>query len=129
MRVIVAEDSDMNRELLMEFLEEEGVVCDAAENGRMALELFEETPPNTYDAILMDVRMPVMDGFESTRSIRGSGRPDADEIPIIAMSAYVFTEDVERGRSVGMSLYTTKPLNLKELCKLLNGIYRKSASF
>lgn len=119
-RVIVAEDNDMNREMLMELLEDEGVLCDPAEDGEEALVLFENAPPGTYDAILMDIQMPKMDGLEASKKIRSLDHRDASRIPVVAMSAYAFTEDIERGNAAGMNEYITKPINIVELCKLLN---------
>ena len=119
-RVLVAEDNDMNRDMLMDLLCDEGMVCDPASDGEQALKLFTDSKSGTYDVILMDIQMPRMDGLETTKRIRRSDHADARSIPIIAMTAYAFTEDIERSLGAGMSAYASKPVDIMELCKLLN---------
>ena len=118
--ILVAEDNDMNRDMLIDLLCEEEMTCDAARDGEEAVTLFLQSLPGTYDAILMDIRMPKIDGLQATERIRASGHRDAEEIPVIAMTAYAFTEDIERSMQSGMSAYATKPVDIAELCKLLN---------
>lgn len=118
--ILVAEDNDMNRDMLIDLLCEEEMTCDAARDGEEAVTLFLQSLPGTYDAILMDIRMPKIDGLQATERIRASGHRDAEEIPVIAMTAYAFTEDIERSVQSGMSAYATKPVDITELCKLLN---------
>ena len=117
---LVAEDNEVNRNMLVDLLEDEGVVCDTAEDGLKAVKLFEESRPGMYDAVLMDIQMPHMDGLKASRYIRASSHADAQRIPVVAMSAYAFTEDIEQSRAAGMNEYITKPINIVELCKLLN---------
>ena len=119
-RMLVAEDNDMNRDMLMDLLDDEGIICDPARDGECALEMFRKSAPGTYDAVLMDIQMPHMDGLEATKMIRSSNHADAGNVPIVAMTAYAFTEDIERSMSAGMSAYTSKPVDIRELCKLLN---------
>ena len=121
-RILVAEDNDMNRDMLIDLLCEEGMCCDPAGDGQEALSLFLQSPPGTYDAVLMDIRMPKLDGLQTTESIRASSHRDAQRIPVIAMTAYAFTEDIERSMEAGMDAYATKPVDIIELCKLLNQI-------
>lgn len=119
-RFLVAEDNEVNRNMLVDLLEDEGVICDTAEDGLEAVQFFEEAPPGRYDAVLMDIQMPRMDGLQASRRIRESSHADAQHIPVVAMSAYAFTEDIEKSRDAGMNEYITKPINIVELCKLLN---------
>ena len=119
-RMLIAEDNDMNRDMLMELLDGEGIICDPARDGECALEMFQKSAPGTYDAVLMDIQMPHMDGLEATKMIRSSNHEDAGNVPIVAMTAYAFTEDIERSINAGMSAYTSKPVDIRELCKLLN---------
>ena len=88
-----------------------GASVDCAENGKEALEKFSSSNPNTYDIILMDVQMPIMDGYEATERIRKSSHPDADSIPIIAMTANAFTEDIANSLSAGMNDHVAKPID------------------
>ena len=96
-----------------------GMELEWAENGKICLEKFEESKPGDYDVIFMDVRMPIMNGYEATRAIRGLERPDAQEIPIIAMTADAFSEDIQHCLESGMNAHTAKPINLDELLALL----------
>ena len=109
-RVLMAEDVEQNAEILADLLELEDVESEHAENGDAAVRMFSEHPAGYYDAILMDVRMPVMDGLEATRAIRALDRPDAKTIPIIAMTANVFDEDRERSLQAGMNAHLSKPI-------------------
>ena len=92
---------------------------DWAENGKICVEKFQQSQRGYYSAILMDVRMPVMDGYEATRTIRGLLRPDALSVPIIAMTADAFSEDIKRCLDSGMNAHTAKPINLEETLSLL----------
>ena len=118
-RVLMAEDVDQNAEILADLLELEDVEAVHAANGEIAVKLFTEHPAGTYDAILMDVRMPVMDGLAATRAIRASGHPDARDIPIVAMTANVFDEDVERSLQAGMNAHLSKPVEPERLYETL----------
>ncbi|MDL2264215.1 response regulator [Synergistaceae bacterium OttesenSCG-928-I11] len=113
-RILLAEDVEVNREILISLLEDTGVEIDCAENGREALETFEATP-EAYDLIFMDIHMPEMDGFEATRRIRALPAPRAATVPIIAMTANVFREDVEKCLAAGMNDHVGKPLDMDEI--------------
>lgn len=117
--ILVAEDNDLNWEILKELLFDLGLELDWAENGQICLDKFRSSDPGFYDAILMDVRMPVMGGYESTKNIRALDRPDAQSIPIIAMTADAFSEDIKKCLDSGMNAHTAKPINLDELISLL----------
>ena len=118
-RVLVAEDIEMNAEILMDLLEMEAVESDHAENGRIAVEMFTNSAPGTYAAILMDIRMPVMDGLEATKAIRALDRTDAKKIPIIALTANAFDEDVQRSLQAGMNAHLSKPVEPEHLYQTL----------
>ena len=118
-RVLIAEDIALNAEILADLLEMEGISSERAENGRVAVRMFEEHPAGYYDAILMDLRMPEMDGLEATRQIRSMDRPDAKEIPIMALTANAFEEDKRKTREVGMNAHLSKPTDTDKLFKML----------
>ena len=117
--VLVAEDMELNAEILMDLLEMEDISCEHAENGQVALELFSRHPAGYYDAILMDIRMPVMDGLEATRAIRALDRPDAKRLPIIAMTANAFDEDAQQSLQAGMNAHLSKPVEPEHLYQTL----------
>ena len=106
----------------------EGISADHAENGQLAVELFSQAAEGYYSAILMDVRMPVMDGLEATRAIRALDRPDAKTIPIIAMTANAFDEDVQRSLQAGMTAHLSKPVEPDRLFETLKRLTRSSGS-
>ncbi len=119
-RILVAEDNDLNWEVLSELLSDVGLELEWAEDGQICVEKFKQAEEGYYDAILMDVRMPVMNGYEATEAIRAmSDRSDAQSIPIIAMTADAFSEDVQRCLDCGMNAHTAKPINLEEVLFLL----------
>lgn len=118
-RILVAEDNDLNWEIINELLSDAGMELEWTENGQLCVNKFEESEPGYYDAILMDVRMPVMDGYEATSAIRSLNRPDAQTVPIIAMTADAFSEDIKRCIDSGMNAHTAKPINLDEVLSLL----------
>lgn len=118
--VLAAEDNEMNWEILNELLSDIGMELEWAENGQLCLEKFQASEPGYYDVILMDVRMPVMNGYEATRAIRALSRPDAQTIPIIAMTADAFSEDIRNCLECGMNAHTAKPINLDEVVSLIN---------
>ncbi len=109
-RLLLAEDMEINAEIMMDVLAMRELETDHAQNGQIAVELFEKSEPGTYSAILMDVRMPVMDGLEAAAAIRALKRPDAGKIPIIALTANAFDEDVQRSLQAGMNAHLTKPV-------------------
>lgn len=118
-RALLVEDNDLNREIAEYMLMENGLEITVAENGQQAVELFEESAPYTYQIIFMDVMMPVMNGHDATRAIRRLDRPDAAEIPIIAMTANAFAEDVQAAKDAGMSEHIAKPLEPDVIGKVL----------
>ena len=118
-RVLIAEDVDINREIIATLLEITGIVIVFASNGADAVEKF-SSEPESYDLILMDIQMPIMDGYEATRKIRLSGLPNALIIPIVAMTANVFREDVERCLSAGMNSHLGKPIDISEVIETLS---------
>ena len=118
-RVLLAEDMEINAEIMMDILEMEGIVADHAENGKIAVEMFEDSAVGAYAAILMDVRMPEMDGLEAAAAIRAMSRPDAKRIPIIALTANAFDEDVQRSLQAGMNAHLTKPIEPNNLYQAL----------
>lgn len=119
-RLLLAEDNDLNMEIAVTLLEMNGAVVEQATDGQIALQSFLHSQPGYFDAILMDVQMPVMDGCEATKHIRNCGRADAQTIPIIATTANAFAEDVSAVLAAGMDAHAGKPLDIKELCKLLS---------
>ena len=112
LRMLVAEDNNINAEILEELLSLEGVSCERTVNGQEALERFRQTPPAYYDAVLMDIQMPVMNGYEAARAIRSLDRPDAGTIPIVAMTANAFAEDVQNAMEAGMNAHISKPIDM-----------------
>lgn len=119
LHILAAEDNDLNWEILNELLTDLGMELDWAENGQICVEKFQESEQGHYDAILMDVRMPILNGYEATQKIRALNRPDAQTIPIIAMTADAFSEDIKRCLDSGMNAHTAKPINLNEIISLL----------
>ena len=119
LRFLAAEDNDINAEILAELLSMEGADCEIVENGRLAVERFQQSAEGEFDAILMDVQMPVMNGHDAARAIRALPRDDAGSIPIIAMTANAFTEDEKASMDAGMSAHVAKPLDLGLLKKVI----------
>ena len=118
-RVLVAEDNELNWEIASELLSAEGLELTWAENGQTCVEMFEQSPVGYFEAILMDIRMPVMGGYEATQVIRTLERPDRD-LPIIAMTADAFAEDVKRSLDCGMDAHIAKPIDVQEVLRLLD---------
>lgn len=123
-RFILAEDNELNIEIASEILSLHGAEIIVAVNGKEAVDLFASSPANTYDLILMDVQMPVCDGYEATKAIRALEHPDAATIPIIAMTANAFKEDEEKAYAVGMNGYLTKPIDIEEVCAMLTAFLK-----
>ncbi|MCM1561473.1 MAG: response regulator [Butyrivibrio sp.] len=115
LRVLAAEDNEVNAEILKELLVMEEVECEVASNGKIAVDRFIQSKPGSFDVIFMDVQMPVMDGYEATRAIRSSDHPEAKSIPIIAMTANAFEEDVQNALNAGMNAHTAKPVDMGKL--------------
>lgn len=117
-RLLVAEDNELNREIAVYLLQEAGAVVDQAADGKEAVEMFAASAPGTYDAVLMDVMMPELDGLSATRAIRGMDRPDA-QLPIIAMTANLFDEDVAACLAAGMDAHIPKPLEAGQMIRTI----------
>ena len=121
-RILLVEDNELNVEIAKTVLEDVGALITRAENGQQALELFKEKPAGTFDVILMDLMMPVMDGYTATRKIRELERSDAKTVPIIAMTANAFQEDAEKCIAVGMNAHLAKPLDIEKMKKTIKSI-------
>ena len=118
----MVEDNVLNMEIAVELIKMAGVEIDCAINGQEAVELFGKSPAGYYDAILMDVQMPVMDGYTATRKIRAGRHPDAKTIPIIAMTANTFSEDIDAAYAAGMNGHMAKPINVETLHQTIAGV-------
>ena len=121
-RILLVEDNELNAEIAKTVLEDIGALITRAENGQQALELFKEKPAETFDVILMDLMMPVMDGYTATRKIRELERSDAKTVPIIAMTANAFQEDTEKCIAVGMNAHLAKPLDIEKMKKTIKSV-------
>lgn len=126
MRILLAEDNMVNMELAAEMLSMHGMVVDQAWNGREAVDLFAKASPFFYNAVLMDMQMPEMDGCEATRAIRAMDRPDAGSIPVIAVTANAFAEDVASTTAAGMTAHVSKPIDFKQLFQILAECMKKA---
>ena len=124
--VLMAEDNDLNAEIAIELLKIQGADVIRAKNGKEAVRLFRSQPPNTYQVILMDVLMPEMNGLEATRAIRALPRPDAAAIPIVAMTANTFKEDVESAMASGMNGFVPKPIDVNYLYDALRTVLKNN---
>lgn len=120
LHVLAAEDNELNQEILIEILEDMGITVDMAENGKIAVEKFQRSEEHDYDMVLMDIMMPEMDGLEAARMIRKLGRADSSTVPIIALSANAFSEDVKRSLESGMNEHLPKPIDVKQFRRVLN---------
>ncbi len=120
--ILLAEDMEVNAQIMIEILKMRQVTTEHAENGRIAVEMFQKSPIGYYDAILMDMRMPEMDGLEATAAIRKLDRPDAKKIPIIALTANAFDEDVQRSLQAGLNAHLSKPVKPEILFETLEGM-------
>ena len=124
-RFLLAEDNEINREIAVELLEAAGAVMEVAEDGIQAVERFSDSPEGYYDLILMDIQMPRMNGYEATRRIRAMQRADSKEIPIFAMTADAFSEDVEKSRTAGMNAHISKPLDVGLIYERIDAVIRR----
>ena len=124
LRVLLAEDNELNREIAIALLERKGISVEAAENGQICVDKFIASAVGYYDAILMDLRMPVMNGYEATKVIRALERDDA-KLPIIAMTADAFAEDMQHCLAVGMTAHMAKPMDMEKLMNLLGQVCGK----
>jgi CheY-like chemotaxis protein len=119
MKVLVVEDNELNMEIACDILSDENMVITTAENGQEAVDVYEAAQPGTFDVILMDIMMPVMDGLDATRAIRASDHEDAKTIPIIAMTANAYREDIEKSLDAGMNAHIAKPIDVSLLLSVL----------
>lgn len=119
-RILLVEENELNREIAEELIGVTGASVESAEDGVQAVEMFKESAEGYYDLILMDVQMPHMDGYEATRCIRALGRSDAQKVPIFAMTANAFAEDVQKSREAGMNAHISKPLDIRAVYKQMN---------
>ncbi len=126
--LLIAEDNEINAEILAELLDIEGATYKIVGNGQLALECFNNAEIGEFDAILMDVQMPVMNGYEATRKIRELKRPDSQKIPIIAMTANAFAEDVKEALDSGMNVHVSKPIDMELLKKSINQCLQRKES-
>jgi len=124
-RVLLAEDMEVNSEIMKMILSMRDIECDLAENGKIAVDMFKDHEEGYYDAILMDMRMPVMDGLEASRLIRSLDRSDAKKIPIVALTANAFDEDVQRSMQAGLNAHLSKPVEPETLFKTLESLIGK----
>jgi signal transduction histidine kinase len=125
-RILVVDDVEINREIITALLDDTGVVCECAENGQEAVDLFVASPESHYSLILMDVQMPVLDGCEATRRIRALQRPDAGTVPIVALTANVFKEDMEAVVAAGMNGHLGKPIEYSTVMEVIGQALRRS---
>ena len=123
--ILVVEDNNVNMYLMTELLSLHNVKVTQAWNGKEAVDIFSSNPAGTFDIILMDLQMPIMDGIEAAKTIRHLEREDAAEIPIIALSANVYTEDVAASSAAGMNGHLSKPINFDTLCKTVYNAAKK----
>lgn len=122
---LIAEDNVLNAEILQELLKMKGATFETADNGKDVCDIFAKAPPRTFDAILMDVQMPIMDGLEATRNIRMMKKIDSKTIPIIAMTANAFEEDIKNALDAGMNAHISKPIDLDAMCKTIIKLTKK----
>ena len=125
MKLLMAEDNELNAEIATTLLTDRGALVTNVSDGKQALDEFTKNPPGTYDAILMDIMMPVMDGLTATKAIRSLTRPDAKTIPILAMTANAFEEDAKQCFAAGMNAHIAKPIDIEFLEKTLQRIYEQ----
>ena len=123
-KILLAEDNELNREIAVELLKEEGFILDTAEDGTIAVEKMRTAKPGQYDLILMDIQMPIMDGYEATRQIRKLPNPETANIPIVAMTANAFEEDRQKALEAGMNEHVTKPIDMERLLEVVKKVLK-----
>lgn len=123
-KILLTEDNELNREIAVELLKEEGFILDTAEDGTIAVEKMRTAKPGQYDLILMDIQMPIMDGYEATRQIRKLKNPETANIPIIAMTANAFEEDRQKALEAGMNEHVSKPIDLERLLEVVKKVLK-----
>ena len=119
MKVLIVEDNELNRDIVQEVLKERGLIVTEAADGQVAVDLFCGNPPGTFDVILMDMHMPVLDGVSATKQIRAMQRSDAGTIPILALTANDFEEDIRQTMEAGMNDHLTKPFDMEKIFSVL----------
>ena len=124
-RILLAEDNELNREIAIEILQEAGLLVECAENGQQACDMVSQSEPGYYDLVLMDIQMPIMDGYAATRVIRAMENPALASLPIIAMTANAFEEDRERALEAGMNGHLAKPIDLEKMMALLRDLFNE----
>lgn len=122
MKVLLVEDNELNMEIVKTILEDEGIHVMTVENGQLAVNIYNNLPDNSFNAILMDIRMPVMDGLTAARTIRELSKTDALTVPIIAMTADAYDEDIRRSTEAGMNAHLTKPIQPEQLFQTLRDV-------
>ena len=125
MRVLLVEDNEINCEIVEFMLEEAGASVVTANDGKKAVDVFSASRPGTFDCVLMDLMMPVMSGYEATRVIRSLPRPDAGSVPIIALSANAFDEDIAMAKDAGMDEHLAKPVDIRKMFRVMNRLRRR----
>ena len=123
-KILLTEDNELNREIAVELLKEEGFILDTAEDGTIAVEKMRTAKPGQYDLILMDIQMPIMDGYEATRQIRKLKNPETANIPIVAMTANAFEEDRQKALEAGMNEHVSKPIDLARLLEAVKKVLK-----
>ena len=123
-KILLVEDNELNREIAVELLKEEGFILDTAEDGTIAVEKMRTAKPGQYDLILMDIQMPIMDGYEATRQIRKLPNPETANIPIVAMTANAFEEDRQKALEAGMNEHVTKPIDMERLLEVVRKVLK-----
>lgn len=118
-RVLVVEDNELNQKIAAQVIEDEGILTECASDGLEAVRKIKEAPEYYFDLVLMDVQMPGLNGYQAAEQIRGLGRQDTDTVPILAMTAYTFPEDLKKAEQAGMSGYIAKPLDMDILYEKL----------
>lgn len=119
-RILIAEDNELNLKIAAQIIQDEGIYTEQALNGLEAVEKLKKSPENYFDLILMDIQMPVLNGYEAAKHIRRLSRQDAAKVPIIAMTAYTFPEDIIKIKQSGMNAYLAKPLDIEILCDMID---------
>ena len=123
--ILAAEDNELNAEILLELLNMSNVVCDLVSNGQELVEAFEKSEPGQYDLILTDIQMPVMNGYDAARAIRAGSHTRGKVIPIVAMTANAFAEDVKEAMDAGMDAHVAKPIDMKNLEAVITELVKK----
>ena len=123
-QILLVEDNEINMEIAEFYLKELGIVVDKAWNGKEAIDKFEESAPGTYDLILMDIMMPVMDGLEATRRIRTCTHPRGATVPIIAISANAFADDIQKAKNAGMNEHLAKPFEMEKVLRTISRYHK-----